>query len=708
MAALQSIRSKSGLLIGILGVALFAFIVSGFFSSSNTYFNQSKDNAFSVNGDVVSTGEYQNRILEWEEFEKMNYNIQSIDAQSSLQIREMVYAQIVKERMLDDQADKLGLTVTTDEINEIVNGYDVAELLQRMQVYMFTDRQTGQFNQEQFFSFVEFAKTDTETIPAQQKGYHAQMKMVWSHLYNRIKYQRLEEKYASLVGATALVTDLEATAMADESKNSADILYVVSKYDAISDSTLKASDEDLKKLYDLRKNNFKLDGPRSKISYFVKDVVPSEEDYAAVDKQMQEAYTKLSTTDNPASVVLEYSANPYTDAFIPVSILPEQLKEFAQSGSIGQIDGPSRQGQNFVMNKIIDRSVGPDSVFLQAIILPPSLNAQASNVIIDSIHNVIKAGKAFADVANELNPQSNGGEIGMTSELDLTGAGIAKECFAAAPGSVLKLTMNGRPQLFRIVSKNQPTSKVKLASVVIPVLVSEKTRNKIENELNQFIAESGKVENFDKAAREKGYGVMSDILIQPAQPTLEKIENSRSVIHWAFNQKVGDVNKFDLTDKQVVAIVKSQITDAYMPMSELKEGLTAEVIRDKKAEKIITDLKSKNLTTLDAYAQTIGSNVDTLKFVTFQTNSLRNDIGYEPVLNAVAQVAQLNKVSAPLKGGQGVYVTTVIDRRVNPTDSNIEQTKMFMRQYNAQMLAGQSMEALMKKMEVKDNRVKFW
>lgn len=706
MAALQKIRGQAGLLIGVLGVALLAFILSDFFTSGNAFFNKAKDKAFTVDGDVVSTGKYAERIEQWEFFEKTMSGRSSLDEAATSQIRERVYQQMVKEMMLDDQAEKLGLAVTPEELTDMVYGTNISPIL--YQIPLFTNPQTRQFDKAYLTEFLQNVKLDTSTLPQEQQEEHLMRKQLWAFIENMMKYQRLEEKYTSLVAGTILVNDAEAKSYYNDSKNIANISYVVEKYTALSDSSVTVSDDELKTLYNQRKNSYKLDTELRKISYFIKDVVPSEEDYAEVEKEMNVAFEKLKASENPSSVVTEYSGNQYIDAFVSLSALPADAKAFAESSSIGQVYGPARDGQSFIMYKLIDKTIAPDSLRLQILPMPQGVDPKAAASIVDSIQNVIKGGESFTDIANKMSPGSNGGEIGWVNEMMLASAGIAKECFGASQGDVLKVTIGGQPQLVRIAEKTKPVAKVKLAMIQMPVLVSDKTQSAIDNELNLFVSENSNAENFDKAAQAKGYGLVPNALITPSDIGLGQSTGTRSVIHWAFNNKVGTVKKFDeMADKRVVAIIKGEINDPYTPFSELKESLKAELIRDKKSEKIIADLKSKNLTSLDAYAQALDTRVDTAKFVTFQTNNIVG-VGFEPVLNTYSKVGQVNKLTDPVKGVLGVYILNILDKTEDTKEFDADQAKQTLRQNNYYQILSQSVMALKGKMDVKDNRVAFW
>lgn len=707
MAVLQTLRTKAaGLLIGILGLALLAFILSDLFSSGNAWYNKFKDKAFSVDGEVVPTKKYADRIEEWETFEKLRRNVTSLDEPIQAQIRESVYQQMVKEMMLADQAEKLGLSVSQEEMDDMAYGTNISPVL--YSVGFFTDPQTGQFDKNALTQFLTQVKQDISSVQdVQVQSQLIELKKVWAFIENMMKYQRLEEKYNALLAKTILVNNCEVKQSFEDTKNVADFAYVVQRYNTIPDSTIQVSESEVKALYETRKNNYKLDTDLRKISYFIRDVIPSEEDYDAVAKEMDAAKNKLLTTNNPALVVNEYSSSQFIDAFVAVSALPQDAKKFAETASINEIYGPIRDDQSYVMYKLLDKTIAPDSIKLQVLPLPQNLDATITNQIADSLLNVIKAGKDFATVAQERAPGSNAGEAVWVNEMMLANTfGIGKQCFAANKGDILKLSLNGNLSLVRIDDKTKPVAKVKIASIYMPVLVSDKTQNTIDNELNQFLTESGKPDKIEADAQNKGYNLISDAMIYPSEPNLQQTPGSRQVIHWAFNEKVGSIKKFDLSDKRIIAVIKQDIPSGYMPESEVSATLKAELIKDKKAAKMIEDLKSKNLTSLDAYAQQIGTRVDSVHFVTFDSNNI-SGIGFEPVFNVYSKVGQQNKLDGPLKGENGVYVLDAINKTVDTKEMNAAEIKSKLSQTTTYMMM-QSLSALTEKMKVEDNRVKFW
>ena len=708
MAILQKIRDRSGLLIAVIGVALLAFILGDLLTSGNTFLRKYQDKAFVVDGDLVSTQEYFDRVSEWEDFQKMISGESSLDESATSQIRDIVYQQMVKERILDSQAKKLGLTVSKEEINDLVHGDVISPLLQ--QLPLFVDPQTGQFDKSTLLNFLSTINTDESMLPPEQIAMVRQYKSIWLFVENLIKYQRLEEKYGSLLSSAVMVNDVEAKTTFDQTQQSADLIYVVQNYYTIADSVASVTDAEIKKFYNENQNLFKASNPRAKLTYFTKEIVPSDEDFDEVEKATSEVYEKLLTTTNAAAVVSDYSDAPFVDAYISANLLSPDERSFVQSAEVSDVYGPFRDGDSFKLYKYLGKTIAPDSVKLRMIGLPENMaNDSLVTAYIDSLHIVIKEGKDFAEVANELNPQSNGGEVGWVREIDLVQAGpnVAQDIFSIPTGSVSKIKMPGQQSLIYVEEKTNPVEKYKLAVVNMPVIVSDKTQNNIDNELNQLVSEPDIRDNFTQLAQEKGYNVIPSQTVGATDHMLAQMQGSRQVINWALNEKEGAIKKFDLSRNRIVARVDKIIPAGVLPLSEVSDNIRSLLLNDKKAEKIISDLDSKNLSTLEEYAAAMDSKIDSVKFVDFNTSNITN-LGNEPVLNAYAAYAPLNTIVGPLKGNMGVFVIDVINREQVEGEYNAEDQKIAMHSNAIYRLQNQAIEVLKDKMKVVDNRYKFY
>ena len=708
MAILQKIRDRSGLLIAVIGVALLAFILGDLLTSGNTFLRKYQDKAFVVDGDIVSTQEYFDRVAEWEEFQKMISGDNSFDENATAQIRDIVYQQMVKERVLDLQAKKLGLSVSKGEINDLVHGDVISPLLQ--QLPLFVDPQTGIFDKNALINFLTTINTEESMLPPEQVPMVRQYKSIWLFIENLIKYQRLEEKYGTLLSSAVMVNDVEAKTTFGQSQQSADVIYTVQNYYTIPDSLATVTDAEIKKFYNENQRLFKTATPMAKVTYFTKEIVPSDEDFDEVETMTAEVHEKLLTTTNAASVVSDYSDVPFQDVYLSARLLTPDERSFVQSAEVSDVYGPFRDGDSFKLFKYLGKTVAPDSVKVRMIGIPENMaNDSLVTAFVDSLYTVIKEGKDFAEVADEINPQSNGGEVGWVREIDLIQAGpdVAQSIFSIPTGTVSKLSMPGQQSLIFVEEKTTPVEKYKLAVVNMPVIVSDKTQNNIDNELNQLVSDPEIKTKFTELAQEKGYSVIPSQTISATDHLLGQIQGSRQIVNWAFNEKDGAIKKFDLSRNRVVARLDKIMPSGVAPISEVSDNIRSLIIRDKKAEKIITELESKNITSLEDYAEAMNTEIDSVRFVDFNTTNITN-LGSEPVINAYAAYAPLNTVIGPLKGSRGVFALSVINRETTEDDYDAEEQKINMQSDNLYRLQAQAIEVLKDKMNVVDNRYKFY
>ncbi|MCK9438114.1 MAG: hypothetical protein M0Q12_13020, partial [Synergistaceae bacterium] len=288
------------------------------------------------------------------------------------------------------------------------------------------------------------------------------------------------------------------------------------------------------------------------------------------------------------------------------------------------------------------------------------------------------------------------------------GPEMVRTVFNTPVGELVKLSLPGQQMLLQIVERTRPVNKYKVAIIDMPVIASEKTSNNIDNELNQFVSTPEVGSKFSELASEKGFMVMPNITVSANEFTLAQIPGSRQVITWAAREKKpGSVEKFDLTNLRVVARVDQVIPAGTAPLSEVSSGIRAQLMNEKKAEKIIADLKGQNLTTIEAYAEAMSSRTDTVRFVNFNTQNITG-LGYEPVLNAISAFAPLNSVVGPFRGNNGVYVSQVTGRSQGTESYDVDAQKMSMLNEKAYRLQMQSVEVLKEKLGVEDNRFRFF
>lgn len=711
MATLEKIRSKAGLLVLVVGVALFAFIIGDFLNSGSTYFRQSQEQVAEINGQVIHIQDYQSLIDEMTEMYKMQTGQTSLPDEYQAQIRQNVFNTMVQDIVLGEETEKIGMAVSPEELFDMVQGENISPLIQQMP--MFVNQQTGAFDRNALLQFLKTIEDDNiATLPLDQQEQILKARNFWLFWEKNIKRQRLEQKYTTLLAKAVGANKLDAKESFDENAKNADIVYTMQSYTTIPDSTIEVSKSEIEKLYNERKEMFKQKETKV-VKYVSVDIRPSQEDYNDVQKDIESLKEEFTTSANVADIVNENSEVPYMDAFFTEKSFDPEMKQFVETAQVGDVYGPAFENDKYRMFKLVDKTSAPDSVKVAHIMVARASEAE-TKALADSLMGVIKGGADFAELAKKHSidqAAQNGGELGWFTEITaLRGVNedFKNAIFSTPINDVTVVKSMYGTHLVKVLEKTANVTKYKVADIDMTVSPSSKTYSNIYNELNQFISKNRDIAKLDTVAQSAGYQVVSNISITPDNEVLGTIRNSRPVIRWAFQNDKGAVSEiFECDNKFVIAAVESSMPAGYTPMDRVAAGLKAEIVAQKKGEKIAAELASKNLTTLEAYADAMSSSVDSVKFVSFGTRRI-SGIGVEPKLNAAVSLAKVNEVSAPVQGNSGVYVFKVYAEIQDAKEFDEAATIRSLDASNMYRLSYQAIQELINDADIEDNRIRFY
>ena len=712
MATLEKIRSKAGLLVLVVGVALFAFIIGDFLNSGSTYFRQSQEKIAEVDGVVIKIQEFQNRVDEMNEMYKMQTGSTSLPEEYQTQIRQSVFDGMVQEIVLNEATSDLGLTVSPEELFDMVQGENISPMIQQMQ--MFVNPQTGAFDKAALLNFLK--TIDTENIasyPADQQAQLLQARQFWMFWEKNIKRQRLEQKYTTLLSKAVSANKLDAKDAFDASAVSSDMVYAMQSYSTIPDSTIQVSKSEIEKLYNQRKELFKQKESKV-IKYISVDIRPSQEDYDNASAEIEALKKELATTTRVADLVAENSEIPYMDVFFSENALDPEMKQFVKTAAVGDIYGPVFENDKYRMFKLVDKTVAPDSVNVSHIMLANTGDEAAVQAKADSLLTVLKDGGDFAALAKEFSVDQaaeRGGELGWFTEATaLRGVNedFKNTVFSTAVNGYAIVKSAYGTHIVKVTDKTANVDKYKVADIDMTVSPSTKTYGNIYNELNQFISKNRDIDKLDDAAKEAGYNLLSNVTVTANDQVLGTIRNSRPVIRWAFQNGKGSISEiFECDNKFVIAAVQGTLPEGYRSLESVTPMLRSELVAQKKGEQISQALAAKNLTSVDAYAQAMGASVDSVKFVSFSTRRIAG-IGVEPKLNAMVSLAQKGQVSAPVAGNNGVYVFDVYAQNKESKTYDEAAEMKALDASNMYRFSIQAIQSLVNKADVEDNRIRFY
>jgi len=708
MATLEKIRSKAGLLVGVVGLALFAFIIGDFLRSGSTFFRQNKEKVAIVDGQSIGIREYQDAV------ETMNNNYKSrgttLTEDQQNQVRQMVFDQMVGTILLDNQSSKVGFVVSKDELADLVMGNNISPVIK--QISYFQNPQTKVFDKNSLIQFLQVIESDDWSgYSAETQQQLLKEKENWLNVEKNVKEQRLVDKFSTLMISAVVANTLDAKAAYNDNAVSVDFNYVAQPYSSIPDTTIIVSDADVAKLYDLRKENYKQETAKL-ISYIAVNILPSEADYTDISTRMEKVKDELAKTDSPVDVINDNSDVPFLDAYVSAAQLSNDEKNFAEHASVGDIDGPRLTDKTYNMYKLIGITQAPDSIKVNQIAFPNTDEAKVK-VHIDSLIKVIQSGKSFADVATaESNGQTNG-DMGWQTESALVSgvdSKFATELFNAKINDLFTIKTSYGIHLVQVVEKTKPVTKYKIGLVKMETTPSQETYNKLYNSLNQYISKNHSLDKFRSAASDAGYACQTNVQVLENQSNIASIENSRQVIKWANSHSKGEVSEiFECQSYFVVAAVEGDLKAGFRPLKDVSDILKRELINEKKGAKIVAALEAKNLSTLDAYAIAMNSPIQEVKFVTFATPRITG-IGTDPIVNVKAVSSEIGNITGPFAGKNGVYVLSLTAKNTSNQKYDEAGQKVQMNMQNSYkiMQLVQSNRILKDKANIEDNRSRFY
>ncbi|MBM6735226.1 SurA N-terminal domain-containing protein [Mediterranea massiliensis] len=713
MATLQNIRSKGPLLVIAVGLALFAFIAGDAWRVLQPH--QSQD-VGEVNGDVLSAQDYQSMVDEYAEVVKFTSGTNALSDDQLNQLRDEVWRTYVNNQLIEAEAEKLGLTVSKEEIKSIINEGTHPLLAQTP----FRNPQTGAFDKDMLMKFLaDYAKMNQGQMPAQYADYYNSLYKVWSFIEKTLVQTRLQEKYSNLIAKSLLSNPVEAQMTFDGRIDQKDMLLAAVPYSSIVDSTITVTDAELKAAYDEKKEQYRQYVETRNIKYIDVQVTASDEDKVELRKEMDEYTAQLAgaTSDYSTLVRSTGSEQPYVDLYYTTRALPSDVVARLDSVAMGDVYGPYYNALDNTMNsfKKLAKASMPDSIQYRQIQVVAE-TPEKTKTLADSIYNAIKGGADFAEVAKKYG--QTGESIWITSA-NYEGAQVdgdnLKYITAVTTGETNDLQNLSLAQgnvILQVTGKKAYKDKYKVAVVKRAVEFSKDTYSKAYNDFSQFIAANNTLDKLVANAEDAGYRLLDRTDLYSAEHSIGGVRGTKEALRWVFSAKPGEVSglyECGESDHMMVVGLVSVAPEGYRSLAAVQNDLRMQLVRDKKAEKIMADMKAANASTFDQYKGLANAVTDSVKHVTFDAPAFVSVLrSSEPLVSAYASVGAMNQLSAPIKGNAGVFVLQpYAEEKLNETyDEKAEVDKLQGMYTN--LVVRQFVNDLYLKANVKDDRYLFF
>lgn len=673
MATIQKIRSKGKLLITVIGIALLAFITEEFFRATEAQRNQNNGVAGYINGKKFQSAELSQLVDAYKSYIAFTQGKTNFTDDEDAALKEQVWETYVTNKLIEAEANKLGLTVTDDELRNLMAEGTNGLLTQTP----FVNQQTGRFDASVLKNFLDEYKkmqSNTSQIPEQYREQYDKLYAYWQFVEKSLRDNILQQKYQTLIQASFTSNPTEAKLAFDASTTKNNLLLAAVPYLTINDKDVNVSDSELKAKYDELKEAFKLYTDSKDIKYVAVTVKASPADKAELDKRMAEYATEIATTNDMAALVRRSQSKvSYTDLPLSADAFPEDISAELDSMSVGSIKAPYYNAMDNTMNviKLIAKTQSPDSIQIRQIQVGGKDLADTRNRA-DSIYKALMGGANFKDIAKKYGQTGDSAWVVSNmyegTTMDADNLSYIKKLQTMEAGQISNLEFTQGNAIVMVTARKNMVTKYNAAVIKCPLDYSSQTSKTEYNKFSKFVADNKTIESMEKNAAKSGYTVQSLNGIETGdffsmkffgQPGMERhmmrwISNDAK--RWIFDEaKDGEISPLYICDNGshllVVAVTKTHKA-GYMPLEDVKDFIKSEVMREKKADKVYAKIKGyKSIADFKAVA---GSQVDTVKNVNFYSQ------GFDPAILAKVTNVKPNQFVGAIKGYNAAFAFQVL------------------------------------------------
>jgi peptidyl-prolyl cis-trans isomerase D len=686
MAVLENIRVKLGVFITILiALSLLSFIVDPS-TLSTTFQRMSADNKVgSMNGKNITYQDYYTAVEQNKNLFESLYG-QSLSSEEQLaEVRDYTWQNYFDRYVFEPKAAAAGISVGDQEMYELTQGSNISPVLTSQSAFV---DENGNFSHSALAQFIQNIDYDaTGTYGA-----------YWDYLRDQIYKQQLYNKYNALLYNSSIYNPLQTNLAIEANNLTSDVDFIMATVGFAADSTIKVTNDEIKKYYNKHKEQMKQSASRD-IEYVMYEVVPSEQDIADQTAAFTDLVAEFGDSDNPRNFISLNSDSRWSETYLGRDDVPAAFVEYAfpaRGATPGVVSDIVNEDNVLSAVRVVDRKVMPDSIYVWYALFELGDAAKA-----DSVAAVLNAGRDYDDlhemgwITQQFTEANNFSEFNAAFDLPV-GKAVAVRIPSLQAVALLKVT-----------DRTKPEERVKLATLTKIISPSDETYRDFLMEATALADKSdGKYENFTAAVKEDDLPVTPATRLVQGTRRIGTVDNAREVVSWAFDAKEGEVSDVITVDNKyyfVAAVTKAR-KEGYAPISEVSDDIYNILAMEKRLDLAAADVaeKTRGLGTLEQMAEALGTTVSHQNGISFGATSASLD----PAFIGAVSAAPKGKICGPVKGQIGVYLFEVLDTEGGAyyTEDDVKLRTSQEAQYRQQYLSS----VLAEEADMHDNRARFY
>ena len=703
MAVLGQIRQRSFFLIVVIGMALFAFVISGVFDGNSS--SAPTDPIAVVNEEEVELTLFRQMVEQAER----SYNFSTMQAVNS------VWDEMIRLTIFKQEFDRLGIDAGKEQIEMILSKDERIVQDPRFQ------------NESGFFDFGIFTNFVNSLRLENPQAYQN-----WRSQEESIVALAKENIYYDLIKSSSGFTELEGEDAYHLENDRVNINFISIPFSEVPDSLFKISDSDIRKYVNQNKEKFELEASR-KVNYVIFPDLATDEDKSRIRadleklKELRVEYNDVSkladtiqglkTTQNITEFVEQYSEVPFDSIYLSKGALANDYADILFELKKDDVFGPYQDGEQFKISRFIDRKNG-GSIRASHILVSFQGASRANPQISRSKEEAEKMANKyyrearrnpdeFAELATKYSdgPSSTmGGDLGFFQEGTMTEK-FFDFCNKSRVGRIgIVETEFG----FHIIKVTNKEDVVLIADVVKQIVPSEESSNAVFQKTTQFEMESINLKDFPATSQKYGYEIKEVDQVNILDENLPSMQRQRNVVQWLFSDetKIKDIKRFSLTTGgYVVAQLVDVIPEGSININAIKEEVSQEIIKKSKADYLLETYKSYS--SLDSLSVLLGKEIETATAVT-QKNNVLPGVGSEPYVIGAAFAMKLNQPSALIKGNNGVYMIEVSSREISKNLESYQAYANILKTEENNRISSVIYNALKSTATIEDNRQVYY